>query len=137
MVLTFLDVTGRYFIRPVTGTFELSELALAMIVFLSLGYTQINKGHISVSFLVEKLPERGQLLVNMIGYLLCLAIIIITGWQMWENAVMSSSRVTGQLNLPISVFMFVAAIGLLLFALSFLLDFLKSFQKAVLNKNES
>ncbi|MFK4997204.1 TRAP transporter small permease subunit [Bacillus sp. N9] len=47
MLLTTADVIGRnVFNKPITGTYELTGLALAIIIFFSLGTAQI-KGIIS------------------------------------------------------------------------------------------
>lgn len=137
MILTFADVTGRYLIRPVTGTYELTGIFLSLIVFLSLGYTQIQKGHISIGVLVEKFPPRVQAIVDVVTYLVILITLILMTQQTWIYAERSSNNVTGELGIPVYLFIFIGGIGILLFALAILLDLLKAIQKAVSNSYES
>ena len=53
MFLTVGDVLGRYFFAmPIPGTFEVTNFMLALIVFLTLGYTLVRKGHISIDLII-------------------------------------------------------------------------------------
>ncbi|MEC2073299.1 TRAP transporter small permease subunit [Alkalihalophilus marmarensis] len=136
MILTFSDVTGRFLWRPVTGTYELTYLWLALIVFLSLGYTQQKKGHISVGVLIDKLPVRGQAVVDIITYLIMLSILGLMSRQTFLYAQQISNNVTGDLRLPVYMFVIACAVGILLYALTVILDLLKALRKVV-NPNES
>ncbi|MDV2883707.1 TRAP transporter small permease [Alkalihalophilus pseudofirmus] len=136
MILTFSDVTGRFLWRPVTGTYELTYLWLALIVFLSLGYTQQKKGHISVGVLIDKLSVRGQAVVDIITYLIMLSILGLMSRQTFLYAQQISNNVTGDLRLPVYMFVIACAIGILLYALTVILDILKALRKVV-NPNES
>lgn len=136
MMLTFLDVSGRFIWRPITGTHELTYLGLALIIFLTLGFTQQKKGHISVGFLIDKLNEKAQAIVDFITYIIMLIILSLMSWRMFVYAEQMSTGVTGDLNLPIGIFVIICAIGSLLFALTVIIDLLKAIQKVV-SKNES
>ncbi|MGJ9385029.1 TRAP transporter small permease subunit [Salipaludibacillus sp. CF4.18] len=136
MILTFSDVTGRFLWRPVTGTYELTYLWLALIVFLSLGYTQQKKGHISVGVFIDKLSVRAQAVVDGITYIIILVLLVLMTWQTYSYANQVSSSVTGDLKLPVSIFVLVSAVGILFYALTVIVDFLKAIQKVV-HPNES
>jgi TRAP-type C4-dicarboxylate transport system permease small subunit len=59
MVLTICDVIGRYFFNsPVTGAYEITEVMMITVVFLFIGYTQAQKGHISIDFVIHYDPDR-------------------------------------------------------------------------------
>lgn len=137
MILTFSDVTGRYLIRPVTGTYELTGIFLFLIVFLSLGYTQIKKGHISIGILVDKFPPRIQAFVDVVTYLVILITLILMTQQTFIYAERSSNNITGELGIPVYLFINIGGIGILLFALTILLDLLKAMQKVVSKNHES
>ncbi|WP_273848356.1 TRAP transporter small permease subunit [Halalkalibacter alkalisediminis] len=136
MIVTFSDVTGRFLWRPVTGTYELTYLWLALIVFLSLGYTQQKKGHISVGVFIDKLSIRAQAIVDVITYTIMLILLALMSWQTYSYANQMSNSVTGDLKLPVNVFVLVCAVGILLFALTVILDFFKAIRKVV-HPNES
>jgi TRAP-type C4-dicarboxylate transport system permease small subunit len=136
MVLTFSDVTGRFIWRPVTGTYELTYLWLALIVFLSLGYTQQKKGHIAVGVLIDKLSVRVQAVFDVITYLIMMILLGLMARQTVLYANQVSNNVTGDLNLPVSMFVLVCAIGILFYTLTVLVDFFKAIRKVV-HPNES
>lgn len=56
MLLTVADVILRAFRKPILGTYELVALAGAVVIAFALPLTSWNRGHISVDFLVAKLP---------------------------------------------------------------------------------
>lgn len=136
MMLTFSDVAGRFLVRPIHGTHELTYLGLAVMVFISLGFTQQAKGHISVGVLVDRLPARGQSVIDAISYIAMLIILSLMAWQTYEFALRKMNSVTGDLKLPVSVFMFISVVGIIIFSLTVLLDLLKSLEKVV-EKDES
>jgi len=86
MLLTSLDVVGRLLIRPIHGTHELTYLGLAVMVFISLGFTQGAKGHISVDVIVNRFPQRVQAIFDTISYLSALVIVSLMAWQTYEFA---------------------------------------------------
>ncbi len=66
MVQGTADVVGRYlFNSPISGTMERGQVLLALMVFLSWGYTQIKKGHVSVELFILKFPPRVRAVTNL------------------------------------------------------------------------
>jgi TRAP-type C4-dicarboxylate transport system permease small subunit len=133
MVLTFSDVTGRFFSNPIHGTYELTGVGLALLVFFSLGYTQLKKGHVTVDMIMDKCPPRVQAVIDTLLYFIFLILVILTSWQLVENALRlyKGNDVTVDLGLPVYIFSLLASFGVLLFALTILLDFLKSLSKVM------
>ena len=59
MLITAGDVIGRaVWSKPIPGTVELSSYMLVFFILLGVAYTQQVKGHVRVSMLVSRLPER-------------------------------------------------------------------------------
>ncbi|QKV20571.1 TRAP transporter small permease [Oricola thermophila] len=57
MLAITLDVVARASIgRAVPGLFEMTELSMVMVVFMGLGATLLDDGHIRVTMLTERLP---------------------------------------------------------------------------------
>ncbi len=115
MLLTTGDVVGRsFFNKPITGTFELSEYLLAVIILLSAAYTQQVKGHVSVDFLTSRFSPRLQRYLQVLTTGLSLAIITIVVWQGLILG-LEERAVTDQLRIPKSPFkILVGVCGLLL-----------------------
>lgn len=139
MLLTTGDVAGRYFLnKPITGTYELTGLGLALIIFFSLGITQLKKDHIAIDFAVKKFPEKVQHSLHAITYCALFILLLLTSWQLVEYTmrIWQGGDLTGDLGLPLFIFTILASIGTLFFALSILLDIFKSLLKVV-QKHES
>jgi TRAP-type transport system small permease protein len=137
MFLTTGDVIGRYFFyKPVTGTYELTGLAMVVVIFLSLGKTQLKKEHISIDFLTSKLPIKIESILNVLTSLIMLVLLSLTSWQLFEYSRRFGNQTSGDLGIPMSIFAIVAAIGILFFALTIVLTMWKSVAKVVQN-NES
>jgi len=139
MFLTAIDVVGRFFFnKPITGTFELTGILLAFVIFYSLGMLQIKDQHIEIDFLTNKFPEKTQDILNMlISFFLFIFLILFT-WQLIElmKRLYASNSVSGDLGLPMYLIVAFVSIGALLFTLSFLSQLLKSLLKVV-SKDES
>ncbi|MBM4277650.1 MAG: TRAP transporter small permease [Deltaproteobacteria bacterium] len=132
MFLTIVDVTGRkFFAAPITGSYELTEFLLALLVFCSIGYTQIQKGHIVTDALVSRFSPRTQAWIDSVVYAISLGVACLLTWQLAAQAkrLWSGQNVTGVLHLPIHPFVIAAAFGSLLFCLVLLVDFLNSLEK--------
>lgn len=137
--LVTFDVCGRYFFKqPITGAVELTGYGLSLLIFLSLAVTHLHKEHVTIDFLVEKLPEKVQwIFESVINLVIALLLIAISASIFWYAIrLYTSNTITGDLGIPISIFAFISTIGGLVFALTALLFFVKSLQKAV-KKDES
>lgn len=132
MFLTVVDVIGRkFFDAPVTGSYELTEFMLALIVFFSLGYTQIQKGHIAMEALVSRFSPKAQAVIDCLVYLISIGLGALLTWQLVAHAKRTflGKHETGVLHLPLYPFLMAAAFGCLLYSLVLLVDFLLSLEK--------
>lgn len=134
-VMVFLvtaDVVGRWlFSQPITGAVELTELGLSMVIFLSIGYTHLKEEHITIDFLVDRLSERAQNIVNGVINIIIMILLIVMGLSLfwYGERLLTSGTVTGDLSLPIYLFAWVAGTGTFVFALTALLLAIKYFTK--------
>lgn len=125
MLLTTADVALRYLLnRPIAGAFELVEFMIVIVAFLTMAHTQTEKGHISVEFVMARLPQRFQIVINRIISFLSLGLLSLITWRTVVLA--QSTRVALErsplLHLPVYIFMLVAAFGCVLFCLALLVD---------------
>ncbi|HEX7052662.1 MAG TPA: TRAP transporter small permease [Burkholderiales bacterium] len=120
MGLVAFDVLMRYVLRlPFLGAYEMTELAMALIVFLGLPYCAATGGHVSVDVLGELL-ERPALrwtgpLVNLAGA----ALLALMAWQAALFALGSRDRgeATNMLRIETWPFELLTAASMALFAL--------------------
>ncbi|WP_255507922.1 TRAP transporter small permease [Lysinibacillus sp. BW-2-10] len=134
MVLTALDVAGRFFFnKPITGTYEITGLTLALIVFFSLGSAQLKKDHIEIDFLTSKLPVKVQAGMTAVSSFILFVLMSLTTWQLFEYTKRTwlSQELSGDLGLPLYVFMGLTLIGALAFTLTYLLETFKSLLQVV------
>jgi TRAP-type C4-dicarboxylate transport system permease small subunit len=139
MFLTTGDVVGRYFFnKPITGTYEVTGLGLALIIFFSLGMAQLEKNHIAIDFLTNKFPTKIRESLNAFTSLILFVLLLLTNWQLIEytKRIIAGNELSGDLGIPLYIFTSLASIGALFFALTILLDIFKSLLKVV-QKNES
>ena len=122
MFLTSTDVMVRaFFSRPITGSIELSEYMLAVIILLGLGYTEQEKNNVKVGFIVDKFPPRFQAGVDLLTTLLSLFIVFILVWQGWVVA-LRETTVSYMLRIPQMPFRILVSIGGFLLALELFID---------------
>ena len=131
MLLTAGDVIGRVvWARPIPGAVELSGYMLAVFILLGVAYTHQAKGHVRVSMLVSRLPERAMHILNVITTLLSLFIIAILAWQGWMVGI-EERTVSDMLRIPQLPFRLLVSIAALFLFLELLIDLVVSAGKLV------
>lgn len=138
MLLTVVDVVGRkFFNSPVTGSYELTGIFMAIMIFFGLGMAQLNREHIEIDILTKNLSKTIQHILNIIiSFGVFLFLLLLTRQLFYLMQRMhTQNELSGDLSLPLYIFLIFVTIGALAFALSYLLEFLKSVLKAV-DKNE-
>ena len=92
MCLTFIDVLARYvFNRPIRGAFELTELALLVLIFAGLPLVSHADEHVTMDFIDRWLTANGRIFLNRIMNLLVAALMLFMAWQVWIRAARVSS----------------------------------------------
>ena len=134
MGVIVVGVTSRYFFNsPIIGSFELTRLALAVLVTLALAHTALEKGHIRVELLVSRLPQRGQVIMEFIAGVFSLGMVSLITWQtiLYAIRVIEQEYVFSSVLLfPLYPFIILLAISFMLFWLVIAVNFLDSILKA-------
>jgi len=136
VLIVTANVIGRYlFRRPLIGTVEVEEFMLLVLVFFGIGYAQIRKRHVSIATLVDRLPQKARLVINNV---ICLPSIIAFSLISWQSLVMAKrywiKKVSSLfLDVPLSPFLCVVAVGSAVFCLALLNEFISSARKVVRN----
>jgi TRAP-type C4-dicarboxylate transport system permease small subunit len=77
MVIATMADVGRRAItgRPIAGVFELGEVMMVAIVFLSLGFAETSRSHIAVTLLTSRLPRRLVRVLTSCGLVLVIGVV--------------------------------------------------------------
>lgn len=114
MLLTSVDVVARYvFNSPVKGAFELTEIGLAMLVYLAMPVATATGSHIAVELL--PLPKSRVLggLLRLFVNLVIAGTFALIAWKVWQHAgkLTSYGQVTNSLEVPVGMIAYIVAIG--------------------------
>lgn len=84
-LVTVASIVGRFFLfaglGPVRGDFELVEASCAIAIFGFLPWCQLNRGHVTVDVLVDRMPVRVKAMFGLLGDL---AITVVSGLILWR-----------------------------------------------------
>ena len=124
-----VDVIGRYaFNKPLVGAWETSEVWLALLVFFGWGYTQLNKGHVTVEIITVHLSAKARAILNVVTGFMALVIFILVVWQatVYAMRTLDQGMVIAVINWPLGPFQFFVCLGALLLCLVFILQIIQS-----------
>jgi TRAP-type C4-dicarboxylate transport system permease small subunit len=133
MLITGVDVIGRYvFRRPLTGGYELTELALAAVVLLGWGYTQLVKSHVDIDLLYNRLPRPVRNGLDIFAPLLGLSLFILISWQAinFTKESIGWHEITEMIHLPVWIFKLFVFVGAVSISFQFLVDIVGACLKA-------
>lgn len=123
MVYTVADVVMRYvFNRPFSGSVEVTEFSMSLIIFLALPYTGWVGAHIAVD-LFEKYLDRPQLrfLPAFLAFIGA-ALFALIAWRVMLETLATLNQTSNMLRMPHYPFRFAVAFCSLVFAVVFLLQ---------------
>ncbi|MDY0073802.1 MAG: TRAP transporter small permease [Thauera sp.] len=116
MLAITIDVFARALSgRTVPGLFELSELSMAMVVFMGLGATLLDDGHIRVTLLTDRLPKPLGRQLTALGWAFAGLSFALLAWPATKEAVHSVSIFEfrwGAVQMPIWWAKLIVAAGL-------------------------
>ncbi len=123
LALVLVDVVMRYALRlPFLGAYEMTELAMVLIVFLALPYCAATGGHVAVDVLAPVLDRPGLRLLSVVLHLAGAGLMALIAWQTVRYAMGSIARgeATNMLKIAKFPFELVAAASMAVFALALL-----------------
>ncbi len=133
MLLTCADVVLRLFDRPIPGTYELVGYFGAVIVAFALAQTSVERGHIAVELLVDRLPRRAQALIEGVGSMAATALFSVLAWQsqVYARDLMESGDVSLTLGIPTWPFVLCMTFGCVTMAVALLVDAFRQLKRGV------
>jgi len=102
MFLTVADVLMRAVGRPILGTYELVSLSLAIVIGFTIPKVSLDRGHVYMEILLEKLSERDKAIMNTFTRILGFVLFAIIGYNLFliGNEFRTSGEVSSTLKLP-------------------------------------
>ena len=102
MCLTVADVLLRAGGHPIIGTFEIVSLLLALVIGFGIPQVSLDRGHVAMDFLLEKLSKNGRRVMNTFTRVLCLALFAFIGFKLFSVGARfhSSGEVSPTIMIP-------------------------------------
>ena len=103
MLLTVVDVIGRFFKHPIFGSVELVGFLATIVVAAALPYTYKTDGHVGVEIVVRLLSKKSQLIIDLFTRTVTLILFMLITWQMFLYAadIHETGEVSMNLEFPI------------------------------------
>ncbi len=96
MLLTVTDVILRIFRHPIIGTFEIVQLAGAVVIAFGIPLTSWSRGMIYVDFFINTLPVRAKDTMNILTRIIGIVIFILIGYNLFGYA--TSLYISGEVT---------------------------------------
>jgi TRAP-type transport system small permease protein len=123
MGYTVLDVVLRYvFNRPFSGSLELTEFAMSMIVFLGIAYCGWIGGHVAVDVLERPLDDPRLRFVPVVLSLVSSLLFFVIAWLTAVEALTSMHRISNMMRWPHWPFQLTVAFGAAMYGLVLLIQ---------------
>jgi TRAP-type C4-dicarboxylate transport system permease small subunit len=102
MCLTVADVLLRAWGRPILGTYEVVSLTLAIVIGFSIPKVSLDRGHVYMEIVLDKLSKRDKAIMNTFTRMLGLILFAIIGYNLFliGNEFHASGEVSSTLKLP-------------------------------------
>jgi TRAP-type transport system small permease protein len=135
LMLIYTIIARRAFNAPLKGSLVLTALALGVITFLILAYDSLKGESMIVEIIIDRFPAKARSIIGVIIHFLSAAMLGVLCWQLLVQAgrYMGFHQTTATLAIPIYPFLFLAAFGILLLTLVYVMHFFESLDK--LRKN--
>jgi TRAP-type C4-dicarboxylate transport system permease small subunit len=133
IVLTMVEVVSRYVLKnPLILSDELGGYAMVAVSFLGLAFCAQEKGHIRITFIVERLDSKTTGHIRIASLLLGLAFISVAAWVSWSflaDSFTRNMRSNSMLMTPLKWPQMAIPVGFTLFSLILLGQLVKAFQR--------
>ena len=103
VLITVVDVFGRYLLGiPLSGTSEITEIVLGILIYIGLPYISKNEEHISVSLLSNYLPNNFKIIHKILVNFIVTLILLVIARQLYLHGIdlKSYQEVTTFLEIP-------------------------------------
>jgi TRAP-type C4-dicarboxylate transport system permease small subunit len=127
MLLTVADVLLRAGRHPIIGTYEIVALLLAVVIGFGIPQVSLDRGHVSMEFLLQKFSKTTKNVVNTLTRMLCLILFAFIGVNLFSvgAAFRASGEVSPTIQLPFYPIAYGVAVCCLLECCVFIFDIVR------------
>ena len=130
MVYTVIDVVLRYvFNHPFRGSLEVTEFAMAVIVFLGIAYCGWLGGHVAVDILERPLENAKLRFIPIVLTLVSAALFAMIAWLTASDAINASHRISNMMRWPHWPFQAIVAFGAAAYAVVLVIQCVQMLRK--------
>jgi len=127
MLLTVADVLLRAGGHPIIGTYEIVALLLALVIGFGIPQVSLDRGHVYMDFLLEKLSKRGKKVMNTMSRLFCIILFLPLGYNLFNVGARfhASGEVSATIKIPFYPVAYGVAVCCLLECCVFIFDIVR------------
>jgi TRAP-type C4-dicarboxylate transport system permease small subunit len=127
MFLTVTDVIMRAFGRPLVGTYEIVGLLLALVIGFGIPRVSMDRGHVYMEVLLDKLSKRNKDIMNTFTRVLCLFLFVLIAYNLFSvgNEFRMSGEVSPTIKLPFFPVAYAVGVCCFIECLVFIFDIIK------------
>jgi TRAP-type C4-dicarboxylate transport system permease small subunit len=136
MFLIMTDVVLRYiFNSPITGSYEIIQYMLTILISFAVVYCAYKRSHVSVDIVFDLLPPKPQSIVACLGVLIVLILFILIAWEnvLYIKETYDQRMTSTVLYIPTFPFVAAVAVGFVALCLVMFIEFLNTL-RGVLKK---
>jgi TRAP-type C4-dicarboxylate transport system permease small subunit len=105
MAITCIDVIGRYFFNaPLVGAFEMTEVAMALLIYAALPLVTLREEHVSIDLLGTVISQRWRRVQELVVSAVSVALLVLVAWAVFQKAgsVAEVGLYTDSLRIPMA-----------------------------------
>jgi TRAP-type C4-dicarboxylate transport system permease small subunit len=125
MISIVIDVIGRQLERPIYWVTDISLILIVWLAFLGMGWTQADRGHVRVEFVLDVLPKRMRPIFRTFSWflslLLCVFLFVAAALSAVESVKMGEGTI-GIVHFPAWPARIALAFGLLILCIQLMVD---------------
>ena len=127
MLLTVADVLLRAGGHPIIGTYEIVALLLALVIGFGIPQVSLDRGHVYMDFLLEKLSKRGKKVMHTFTRLFCIIFFLPLGYNLFNVGARfhASGEVSATIKIPFYPVAYGVAVCCLLECCVFIFDIVR------------
>lgn len=134
LLLVVADIIGiKVFSKPVPGGIEIVTFISVVAIGFAICYTAVTHGHVAVDFVIDKLPRRVRLAVNLLTLLFSVGLVAVLAYYTFKYA--ARLKATGEVSMtqkiPFYPFVYGLAVCWVMTALVLVREFVQLIAKAV------